>query len=58
MRAQSTTSSPSSPSIAFVLGADLAGPRVTAADVLRAVDFVLPAVEISDGWTADAADAR
>jgi 2-keto-4-pentenoate hydratase len=43
--------------IAFVLGADLAGPRATAADVLRAVDFVLPAVEVSDGWTADAAGA-
>jgi 2-keto-4-pentenoate hydratase len=43
--------------IAFMLGADLAGPQVTAADVVRAVDFVLPAVEISDGWTADAADA-
>ncbi len=43
--------------IAFVLGADLAGPQAIAADVLRAVDFVLPAVEISDGWTADAADA-
>lgn len=43
--------------IAFMLGADLAGPHVTSADVARAVDFVLPAVEISDGWTADAANA-
>jgi 2-keto-4-pentenoate hydratase len=44
--------------IAFMLGADLAGPQVTAADVVRTVDFVLPALEISDGWTADAANAE
>jgi 2-keto-4-pentenoate hydratase len=34
--------------IAFVLGRDLAGPAVNAADVIRATDFVLPAIEIVD----------
>jgi 2-keto-4-pentenoate hydratase len=34
--------------IAFVLGSDLAGPGVNAADVIRATDFVLPALEIVD----------
>jgi 2-keto-4-pentenoate hydratase len=34
--------------IAFVLGRDLAGPSVNAADVIRATDFVLPAIEIVD----------
>ncbi|WP_020660809.1 2-keto-4-pentenoate hydratase [Amycolatopsis benzoatilytica] len=42
------------PEIAFVLGAELAGPGVTIADAARAVDFVLPALEIVDsridGW--------
>ncbi len=32
--------------LAFVLGYDLRGPGVTAADVLQATDFVLPAIEI------------
>ncbi|MFF9558626.1 2-keto-4-pentenoate hydratase [Streptomyces albus] len=40
--------------IAFVLGRDLDLPGATVADVLRATDFVLPAVEIVDsriaGW--------
>jgi 2-keto-4-pentenoate hydratase len=36
------------PEIAFVLGRDLAGPGVTAADAIRAVDFVLPALELID----------
>lgn len=34
--------------IAFVLGAPLAGPSVTAADVIRATDFVLGALEVVD----------
>jgi 2-keto-4-pentenoate hydratase len=39
---------------AFVLGAPLAGPGVSVADVVRATDFVLPSIEIIDsritGW--------
>ena len=34
--------------IAFVLSAPLLGPRVNAADVIRATDFVLPCIEIVD----------
>ena len=34
--------------IAFVLGKSLRGPHVTAVDVMRATDFVLPAIEIVD----------
>ena len=34
--------------IAFVMGATLKGPSVNAADVIRATDFVLPALEIVD----------
>lgn len=34
--------------LAFVLGSDLAGPGVNAADVIRATDVVLPAIEIVD----------
>ena len=34
--------------IAFVMGARLQGPSVNAADVIRATDFVLPALEIVD----------
>jgi 2-oxo-hept-3-ene-1,7-dioate hydratase/2-keto-4-pentenoate hydratase len=34
--------------IAFVLGAELAGPGVLPADVVRATDFVVPAIEIVD----------
>jgi len=40
--------------VALVLGADLEGGPFTVADVIRAVDFVLPAIEIADsrvaGW--------
>jgi 2-keto-4-pentenoate hydratase len=40
--------------VAFVLGTDLPEDRVTAAEVLQAVDFVLPAIEVVDsriaGW--------
>lgn len=34
--------------IAFVMGSRLEGPNVNAADVIRATDFVLPALEIVD----------
>ena len=34
--------------LAFVMGSRLAGPSVNAADVIRATDFVLPALEIVD----------
>jgi 2-keto-4-pentenoate hydratase len=39
--------------IALVLGRDIDQPRPTAADVLRAVDFVLPAIEIVDSRIRD-----
>ena len=39
--------------IAFVLKATLSGPGVTAADVLRATDFVLPCFEIVDSRIRD-----
>ena len=39
--------------VAFVLGADLSGPGVTAADVVRATDHLLPALEIIDSRIAD-----
>jgi 2-keto-4-pentenoate hydratase len=39
--------------VAFVLGRDLKGPGITAADVLRATDVVLPAIEIIDSRVAD-----
>jgi len=35
--------------LAFVMGCELAGPSINAADVIRATDFVLPALEIVDG---------
>ncbi|MBX7265585.1 fumarylacetoacetate hydrolase family protein [Micromonospora sp. Llam7] len=38
--------------IAFVLGADLPDDRVTTADLLRAVDHLLPAIEIVDSRVA------
>lgn len=41
------------PEIAFVLHRELTGPGVTAADAVRAVDFVLPALEIVDSRIAD-----
>ena len=34
--------------VAFVTGKDLAGPGITAQDVLDATDYVLPAIEIID----------
>jgi 2-keto-4-pentenoate hydratase len=39
--------------VAFVLGRDLDEERITIADVLRAVDFVLPAIEIVDSRIAE-----
>ncbi|MFD8500473.1 2-keto-4-pentenoate hydratase [Amycolatopsis sp. NPDC059657] len=40
--------------IAFVLGSKLAGPGATVVDALRAVDFVVPALEITDSGSASA----
>lgn len=39
--------------IAFVLGRALKGPGVTAADVIRATEFVLPCVEVVDSRVRD-----
>jgi 2-oxopent-4-enoate hydratase len=39
--------------IAFVLQRDLSGPGVTAADVLQATDFILPAIEVVDSRVLD-----
>ncbi len=39
--------------IAFVLGRDLDEERITVVDVLRAIDFALPAIEIVDSRIAD-----
>jgi 2-keto-4-pentenoate hydratase len=41
------------PEVAFVLGRPLAGPGVTTAEAARAVDFVLPALEIVDSRIRD-----
>jgi 2-keto-4-pentenoate hydratase len=41
------------PEVAFVLGRDLTGPGVTAADAIRAVEFVLPALELIDSRIRD-----
>jgi 2-keto-4-pentenoate hydratase len=41
------------PEIAFVLKAPLAGPRLTVADAISAVDYVLPALEIVDSRVRD-----
>lgn len=39
--------------VAFVLGRDLTEERLTMADLLRAIDFALPAIEIVDSRIAD-----
>ncbi len=39
--------------IAFVIGRDLDGEHLTIADILRAVEFALPAIEIVDSRVAD-----
>lgn len=48
------------PEIAFVLGSPLAGPGVNVAEAMRAVDFVLPALELIDSrienWHISIAD--
>lgn len=41
------------PEIAFVLKEDLAGTDITAHDVIRATDYVLPAIEVVDSRVAD-----
>jgi len=41
------------PEVAFVLGSDLAGPGVNAADAMRAVDFVVPSLELIDSRVKD-----
>jgi 2-keto-4-pentenoate hydratase len=41
------------PEIAFVLGRPLRGPGVTAAEAMRAVDYVMPALEIVDSRIRD-----
>ena len=41
------------PEIAFVLGKPLAGPGVTTAEAVAAIDFVLPALELIDSRIAD-----
>ncbi|GAA3587710.1 fumarylacetoacetate hydrolase family protein [Amycolatopsis ultiminotia] len=41
------------PEVAFVLGRPLEGPGVTIADAVRAVEFVLPALEIVDSRISD-----
>jgi 2-keto-4-pentenoate hydratase len=41
------------PEVAFVLGKDLAGPGVTAADAAAAVTFALPALELIDSRIRD-----
>lgn len=41
------------PALLFVLGAPLEGPGANAADALRAVEFVLPALEITDSRVED-----
>ncbi len=41
------------PEVALVLGAALAGPRVTVSDVIAATAYALPAVEIIDSRVAD-----
>lgn len=41
------------PEIAFVMGRELAGPGVNVAQAIRAVDFVLPSLELIDSRIAD-----
>lgn len=41
------------PEVAFVLGSGLEGPGLTAADVIRATDYVAPALEIIDSRVVD-----
>ncbi|MEU6487800.1 2-keto-4-pentenoate hydratase [Streptomyces sp. NPDC046887] len=41
------------PAVLLVLGAPLSGPGVTSVDALRAVEFVLPALEVTDSRIED-----
>lgn len=41
------------PEVAFVLKQGLTGPGITVADVLRATDFILPAIEVIDSRIKD-----
>ncbi len=41
------------PEIAFILKEDLVGPNVTILDVIHAIDFVVPAIEVIDSRIAD-----
>lgn len=41
------------PEIAFVIGKDLAGPGVNVAQAMRAVDFVVPSLELIDSRVVD-----
>jgi 2-oxopent-4-enoate/cis-2-oxohex-4-enoate hydratase len=53
IRADSMIAPKAEAEVAFVLKSDLAGPGVTAADVVRATDFVLPCFEIVDSRIKD-----
>jgi 2-oxopent-4-enoate/cis-2-oxohex-4-enoate hydratase len=53
IRADSMIAPRAEAEVAFVLKSDLMGPGVTAADVLRATDFVVPCFEIVDSRIKD-----
>jgi 2-oxopent-4-enoate/cis-2-oxohex-4-enoate hydratase len=53
IRADSMIAPKAEAEVAFVLKCDLMGPGVTAADVLRATDFVVPCFEIVDSRIKD-----
>ena len=53
IRADSMIAPKAEAEVAFVLKSDLMGPGVTAADVLRATDFVVPCFEIVDSRIRD-----
>ena len=53
IRADSLIAPRAEAEVAFVLKSDLAGPGVTAADVLRVTDFVVPCFEIVDSRIKD-----
>jgi len=53
IRADSMIAPKAEAEVAFVLKSDLIGPGVTAADVLRATDFVVPCFEIVDSRIKD-----
>jgi 2-oxopent-4-enoate/cis-2-oxohex-4-enoate hydratase len=53
IRADSMIAPKAEAEVAFVLKSDLSGPGVTAADVLRATDFVVPCFEIVDSRIKD-----